>query len=119
MKKHEMNYYEYNDLISFHSQFCNHLRSSNHLFSERTKKNLSFSKEKFSDQLKVVVKNKKLLIFFEKTNSRTILKKSTSNQVVESVVRMLNESFKKLNKFSNKFIELSKRLNERRRINEF
>ncbi len=104
MKKHEVSYHEYDDLISFHSEHCSHLRSSEHSFSEKTKKKLFFSKKKFSDQSEVVDENKELLIFLEKTNSKTILKRSTSNQAVESVVKMLNES--------------SKRLNERRRINE-
>ncbi len=118
MKKHEISYYEYNDSISFHFEFCSHLKSSNDSFSERAKKKLSFSKEKFFDQSEVVVENKELLIFFEKINSKTILKRSTSNQVVESIVKMLNESSKRLNERSDKFIESLKRLNERRRINE-
>ncbi len=105
MKKHEMSYHEYDDSIFFHFQFCSHLRSLENSFSERTNKKLFFSKEKFSDQLELVDENKELLVFFEKTNSKTILKRSTSNQVVESTVRMVNES--------------SKRLNKRRRINEF
>ncbi len=104
MKKHEVSYHEYDDSISFHSEHCSHLRSSKHSFSERTKKKLFFSKEKFFDQSKVVDENKELLVFLEKINSKTILKRSTSNQIVESVIRMLNES--------------SKKLNERRRINE-
>ncbi len=112
MKKHEMSYHEYNDSISFHSEFCNHLRSSDHSFSEKTKKKLFFSKEKFFDQSEIVIENKELLVFLEKTNSRTILKRSTSNEVVESVTQTLNER-------SKRFIELVKRLNERRRINEF
>ncbi len=105
MKKHEVSYHEYDDLIIFYSEHCSHLRSSEHSFSEKKKKKFFFSKEKFSDQSKVVNENKELLVFFQKTNSKTILKRSTSNQVVESVVKMLNESLKKLN--------------ERRRINEF
>jgi hypothetical protein len=108
MKKHEVSYHDHDDSISFHSEFCSHLEASFYSFSgqslQRTKKKLFFSKEKFSDQSEVVDENKKLLVFFEKTNSKTILKKSTSNHVVELIVKMLNES--------------SKRLNERRRINE-
>ncbi len=92
-----MSYHEYNDSTFFYLEFCNHLRSSNHSFSEKTKKKVFFSKEKFSDQSKIVVENQELLIFFEKNNLKTILKKSISNQVVESVMRMLNESSKRLN----------------------
>ncbi len=113
MKKHEVSYHDHDDSISFHSEFCNHLEASFYSFSDqslqRTKKKLFFSKEKFSDQSDAEIQdfeNKKLLIFFEKTNnSKTILKKSTSKEAIESVMRTLNE--------------FSKRLNERRRINEF
>ncbi len=115
MKKHEVSYHEYDDSISFRSRFCSHLRSSEHSFSERTKKKLFFREEKFSDQSDVEiqdVKNKELLIFFEKTNnSKTILRRSTSNEVVESVAQTLNER-------SKRFVESSKRLNKRRRIDE-
>ncbi len=119
MKKHEISYHEYDDSISFRFEFCNHLRASNHSFSnrslQRTKKELFFSKKKLFDQSEVEIQdaeNKELLIFFEKTNnSKTILKKSTSNKTVESVTQTLNER-------SKRFIELVKRLNERRRIDE-
>ncbi len=113
MKKHEVSYHDHDDLISFHSEFCNHLKASFYSFSnqslQRTKKKLFFSKEKFFDQSNAEMQdfeNKELLIFFEKTNnSKTILKRSTSKKSIESIMRTLNES--------------SKRLNERRRINEF
>jgi hypothetical protein len=105
MKKHEISYHKHDDSISFHSEHCSHLRSTKNPFSQRTKKKLFFREEKLFDQSEIVNENKELLVFFEKTNSKTILKKSTSNQVVESVVRILKESQKKLN--------------ERRRINEF
>ncbi len=104
MKKHEISYHEYDDSISFHLEHCNHLKSTRNLFSQKTKKKLFFREEKLIDQSKIVDENKKLLVFLEKTNSKTILKRSTSKQVVESVVRTLNES--------------SKRLNERRRLDE-
>jgi hypothetical protein len=107
MKKHEISYHEYDDLISFHFEHCNHLKSTENLFSQKTKKKLFFREEKLIDQSEDIiqdVENKELLVFLEKTNSKTILKRSTSNQAVESVVITLNES--------------SKRLNERRRINE-
>ncbi len=104
MKKHEVSYHEYDDLISFHFEHCNHLRSTRNLFSQRTKKKVFFSKEKLIDQSEVVDENKELLVFLEKTNSKTILKRSTSNQAVESIVKTLNKS--------------SKELTERRQINE-
>ncbi len=116
MKKHEISYHEYDDLISFHSEHCSHLRSTKNPFSQRIKKKLFFSKEKLFDQSEVQiqdVENKELLVFSKKTNnSKTILKRSTSNEIVESSTQTLNERFKR-------FIESSKRLNERRRMNEF
>ncbi len=95
MKKHEMSYHEYDDSISFRFEFCSHLRASEHSFSnrslQRTKKELFFSKEKLFDQSEVEiqdVENKELLVFFDKTNnSKTILRRSTSNQAIESVVK--------------------------------
>jgi hypothetical protein len=102
MKKHEVSYHEYDDSITFHLEFCSHLRASDRSFSshsddslQRTKKKLSFSKEKLFDQSKIEiqdVENKELLIFLEKiNNSKTILRRSTSNQAIESVVKRLNE----------------------------
>ncbi len=42
MKKHEVSYHDHDDLISFHSEFCNHLETSFYSFSnqslQRTKK---------------------------------------------------------------------------------
>jgi hypothetical protein len=112
MKKHEVSYHEYDDSIFFRLEFCSHLEASNRSFSnhslQRTKKKLFFSKEKFSDQSDDEiqdVENKELLIFLEKiNNSKTILKRTTLNQIVESVMQRLNE--------------FSKRLNERRRLDE-
>ncbi len=120
MKKHEISYHEYDDSISFHFEFCNHLRTSDYSISNRSlqriNKKLFFSKKKLSDQSKIEIQdaeNKELLIFFEKTNnSLTILKKSTSNEIVKSVTQTLNER-------SKRFIKFVKRLNERRRTNEF
>ncbi len=113
MKRHEVSYHEYDDSIFFRFEFCNHLKASNHSFSNRslqkTKKESFFSKKKLSDQSKIEmqdVQNKELLIFFKKiNNSKRILKRSTLKQIVKSIIRTLNES--------------SKTLNERRRINEF
>jgi hypothetical protein len=119
MKKHKVSYHEYDNSILFRLEFCSHLRASNRLFSDhssqKAKKEFFFSKEELFDQSDVDIQdieNKELLIFLEKTNSKTILKRSTSNQAIELVV-------KRLNKRSNKFIKLSKRSNERRRIDEF
>jgi hypothetical protein len=118
MKKHEVSYHEYDNSISFRFEFCSHLEASDRSFSnhslQRTKKELFFSKEKLFDQSEDEiqdVENKELLVFLEKTNFKTILKRSTSNQAIVSVMKRLNER-------SNEFIESSKRLNERRRIDE-
>ncbi len=95
MKKHEVSYHEHDDSITFHSEHCSHLRSTRNPFSQRTKKKLSFREGKLIDQSDDEiqdVENKELLIFIEKTNnSKTILKRSTLNQVVESVAQRLNE----------------------------
>jgi hypothetical protein len=102
MKKHEINYHEHNDFISFHFDHCNYLNVFEHLYStqSQTKKKDFFLKRIFFDQSKMKIENKEIKIFLEKTNnSKMILKK------VESSKRLrLNES--------------QKRLNERRRINE-
>ncbi len=98
MKKHEISYHEYDDSISFYFEHCNHLKSTKNSFSQRTKKILFFQEEKLIDQSEVVDENKELLVFLEKINSKTILKRSTSNQVIESIVKTLNESSKRLNK---------------------
>ncbi len=108
IKKHEISYHEHDDTITFHFEHCNHLKSIENFFSEETKKKLFVSKEKLFDQSEVDIqdiKNKELLIFLEKNNnSKMVLKKSTSDQVVESVTQKLNEH-------SKKFIEFLKRLN--------
>jgi vacuolar-type H+-ATPase subunit I/STV1 len=100
MKKHKVSYHEYDDSISFHFEHCNHLKSTRNSFSQKTKKKLFFSKEKLIDQSEDDIRdieNKELLIFLEKTNSKKILKRSTSNQTVESVMKTLSESSKRLN----------------------
>jgi hypothetical protein len=91
MKKHEMSYHDHNDIISFHSEHCNHLKSSDHSYSDRkTKKKLSFSKEIFFDQSEII-ENKEIKIFLEKNNnsSKIILKRSIS---VESSERLIERS---------------------------
>jgi hypothetical protein len=104
MKKHEMNYHEHDDFISFYSSHCSHLDVSERLYSNQsqTKKKDFFRKEIFFDQSKMKIKNKEIKIFFEKNNNslKTILKRSISIEFNER----LNERFK--------------RLIERRRLNE-
>jgi hypothetical protein len=88
MKKHDVNYHEHNDSISFYLDHCNHLEAFKHSYFEQTKKKNSFSKRIFFDQSKII-ENKEIKFFLEKTNnSKMILKRTTS-------------------------IEFSKRLNER------
>jgi hypothetical protein len=104
MKKHDVNYHDHDDSISFHLDHCSHLETSEYSFSNQsTKKKVFFSKRNFSDQSNTridLIKNKEIKFFFEKTNnSKIILKRTTS-------------------------IEFNKRLNERserlieRRMNE-
>jgi single-stranded DNA-specific DHH superfamily exonuclease len=90
MKKHEMSYHEHDDSISFYLDHCNHLNASDHFYSNQsTKKKIFFSKENLFDQSEII-ENKKIKIFFEKTNnSKMILNKIEFN-------KRLNESRKKL-----------------------
>jgi hypothetical protein len=99
MKKHDVNYHDHDDLISFHLNHCNHFEASKRSFSNQsTKKKDFFSKRIFFDQSKLV-ENKKIKIFFEKiNNSKMILRRSIE--------------------FNERLIESQKRLNERRRIDE-
>jgi hypothetical protein len=93
MKKHDVNYHDHDDSISFHLDHCNHLKASERSFSNQsTKKKDFFSKRIFFDQSEII-ENKEIKFFFEKTNnSRMILKRTTSN---ESSKR-LNERFERL-----------------------
>jgi hypothetical protein len=95
MKKHDVSYHDHDDSISFYLDHCSHLEASERSFSNQlTKKEVSFLKENFSDQSEII-ENKEIKIFFEKTNnSKTILKRSVN--------------------FSERLIERSKRLIERR-----
>jgi hypothetical protein len=79
MKKHDVNYHDHDDTISFYSDHCNHFETSERSFSSRsTKKKVSFQKRNFSDQSEVI-ENKEIKIFFEKiNNSKTILKRSVN-----------------------------------------
>ncbi len=94
MKKHDVSYHDHDDSISFYFDHCNHLETSKRSFSNQlTKKKISFSKDNFFDQSKIM-KNKEIKIFFEKTNnSKTILKRSVN--------------------FNERLIERSKKLIER------
>jgi hypothetical protein len=110
MKKHDVNYHDHDDSISFNFDHRSHLETFNHSYSNRsiqtrTMIEVSFSKRNFSDQSEIKierVENKEIKVFFEKMNnsSKTSLKRAT-----------LIESSERLN-------ERSKRLIERRRMNE-
>jgi hypothetical protein len=104
MKKHDVNYHDHDDSILFYFDYCSHLEAFNHSYSNKsnqiqTKKKVSFSKEIFFDQSKII-ENKEIKIFLEKINnsSKMILKRSTSIE------------------FNERLNERSKRLIERRRI---
>ncbi len=111
IKKHDINYHDHDDLISFYFDHCDHLKAFNHSYSNRsnriqTKKKDFFSKEIFSDQSKII-ENKEIKFFLEKTNnSKMILKKKTSVEFNKK----LNERFDKLNEHSERLIE--RRMNE-------
>jgi hypothetical protein len=95
MKKHEVSYHEHDDFISFYSDHCNHLNVIERSYSSQsqTKKKDFFRERIFSDQSEII-ENKEIKVFSRKTNnSKMILKRST-------------------------IIESSKRLNERRRVDE-
>jgi hypothetical protein len=48
MKKHDVNYHDHDDSISFYFDYCNHFEASKRSFSNRsTKKKDSFEKESF------------------------------------------------------------------------
>ncbi len=99
MKKHEMSYHEHDDLISFYLDHCSHLKAFRHSYSsQKTKREVSFSKRNFSDQSEMrieQIENKEIKIFFEKINnsSKAILKRLTS---IESDERLI-ERQKRLN----------------------
>jgi hypothetical protein len=102
MKKHDVNYHDHDDSISFHFDHCIHLEAFEFLFSNQsqTKKKDFFREEIFFNQSKMKIENKEIKIFLEKTNnSKMILKRTTSI-----------ESSKKLNERSKRLIE--RRMNE-------
>ncbi len=101
MKKHDVNYHDHDDSISFHLDHCSHFEASDHSYS--TKKKHFFSKEKISDQSKII-ENKEIKFFFEKTNnSKMILKRTMSIELNERlnkrserlIERRMNESWRK------------------------
>ncbi len=96
MKKHDVNYHDHNDSISFHLDHCIHLEELEYSFSNQsqTKKKDSFRKEIFFNQSKMKIENKERKIFFEKTNnsSKIILKRSIFDEFNER----LSERFKRL-----------------------
>ncbi len=105
MKKHDVNYHDHDDSISFHSNYCSHLEASKRSFSNQsTKKKDFFSKRIFFDQSELI-ENKEIKIFLEKINnsSKTILKRATSiefskrlNERSERLIeRRMNESWRK------------------------
>jgi hypothetical protein len=103
MKRHDVNYHEYDDSISFHFDHCSHLEASDYSYS-KTEKEVSFSKKNFSDQSKLSfesIEDKEIKSFLEKNFK--ILRRSSS-QSMKFIMKRL--------------IESQKRLNERRRIDE-
>jgi hypothetical protein len=124
MKKHDVNYHNHDDSISFYSDHCSHLEAFNHSYSNRssqTKKKDFFSKEIFSDQSEII-ENKEIKIFLEKNNnSKMILKRSTivdfSERLIERSQRLIERS-QRLIERSQRLIESQRKTNDRRRIDE-
>jgi hypothetical protein len=122
MKKHNVNYHDHDDSISFYFDHCSHLEASKHSYSnQKTKKKVSFRKRNFLDQSKMKIEsieNKEIKIFLEKNNnSKTILKKSIEFSKTLIKRRRINESWrKKLRKIKT---SLSKVLRKRSKINSF
>jgi predicted GH43/DUF377 family glycosyl hydrolase len=100
MKKHDVNYHDHDDSISFYLDYCNHLEAFEHFYSNsKTKKEVSLSKRDFFDWSKMrieSIENKEIKIFFEKiNNSKMILKRSieSSEKLIER--RRINKSWRK------------------------
>ncbi len=66
MKKHDVNYHDYDDSISFHFNHCSHFETFDHSYF--IKKKHFFSKEKIFDQSKII-ENKETKFFLEKINN--------------------------------------------------
>jgi hypothetical protein len=50
MKKHDVNYHDHDDLISFYFDYCNYFETLKHFYSnQKTKKEVSFRKRNFLD----------------------------------------------------------------------
>jgi hypothetical protein len=47
MKKHDVNYHNYDDSISFYLDHCNHLDAFKHFVLSRQRKRILFRKESF------------------------------------------------------------------------
>jgi hypothetical protein len=103
MKKHDVDYHDHDNSISFYFDHCNHLETFEHFFSnQKAKKKVFFSKRNVFYQSKIRIKsteNKEIKIFFEKNNNSKMI-------------------LKKLIEFNEKLFERSQKLNERRRLNE-
>ncbi len=101
MRKHDVNYHEYDDSISFHFDYCIHLEAFEYSFSNQsTKKKVFFSKRNLSDQSEII-ENKEIKIFFEKINNlKMILNRVEFNKKLNEsqkriIERQINESWKK------------------------
>jgi hypothetical protein len=97
MKKHDVNYHDHDDSISFYLDHCNHLEASKHSYSnQKTKIKVFFRKRNFFDQSETrieSIENKKIKIFFEKNNnSKTILKRSIEFNTTLIERRRIDES---------------------------
>jgi hypothetical protein len=103
MKKHDVNYHDHDNSISFHFNHCIHFESFEYSFlsQSQTKKKDFFREEIFFNQSEMKIENKEIKIFFEKTNnsSKIILKRS-----------IFDEFDKRLNERSKRLIE--RRMNE-------
>jgi hypothetical protein len=122
IKKHDVNYHDHDDSISFYFDHCNHLETSKHFYSnQKAKKEVSFREKNFFDQSKMKIEsieNKEIKIFFEKNNnSKTTLKKLIEFNKTLIERRCINKSWrKKLRKIK---ISSSKILRKRSKINSF
>jgi hypothetical protein len=107
MKKHDVNYHDHDDSISFHLDHCIYFETFEYSFSNQsqTKKKDFFRKKIFFNQSEMKIENKEIKIFFEMTNnsSKIILKRSISDEFNEKlserskwlIERRMNESWRK------------------------
>jgi hypothetical protein len=98
MKRHDVNYHDHDDSISFYFDHCNHLKASEHFYSNQTKKKDFYSKRIFFDQSEII-ENKEIKIFLEKINNslKIIFKRSKSIKSNKRLIqrRWINESWRK------------------------